>query len=145
MSAKRYFTVAEANAQVGQLASLFTSILQLRGQLKRLYESLDAAGFAPSPNEESMLPEDAPAEVARDRARFYGLVETLRELVESVHATGAQIKDIETGLVDWPARNANKDILLCWRFGEREVSFWHEPHTGYSGRRPVSELDDAVR
>ncbi len=143
MSSKRYFTLAEVNSHVPSLQSLFISVMQLRAQLKQLYERLDAGGFAPAQDEADTLPEDAPDDVARERAQFYGLVETLREQVDEIHETGAQIKDIETGLVDWPARNANRDILLCWRFGEREVGFWHEEHTGFSGRRPISELDEA--
>jgi hypothetical protein len=145
MSRKRYFTLAEANAQVSVLQRVFIGVLQIRSQLKVLYERLDAAGFAPRQDEADTLPDDAPSDILRDRAKFYGLVEALREQVEEIHATGAQIKDIETGLVDWPARNANREILLCWRFGEREIGFWHDADTGFAGRRPVSELDDLTR
>jgi len=143
MATKRYFTVSEANVHVRQLQQAFVGVMQIRSQLKQLYERLDSAGYAPTQDDADELPEDAPVDVARDRARFYGLVEALREQVDEIHATGCTIKDIETGLVDWPGRHRNREILLCWRFGEKEVAFWHELDTGFAGRRPVSELDDA--
>lgn len=143
MSTKRYFTVAEANAQIRRLQHAFVGVMQIRSQLKRLYERLDDAGFAPSQDDADELPEDAPAEVARERAQFYGLAETLREQVDEIHETGCTIKDIEAGLVDWPGLHNDREILLCWKFGEKEVAFWHELHTGFDGRRPVSELDEA--
>jgi len=142
MSPKQYFTVAEANAQVAGLQRTFIGVMQIRSQLKQLYERLEQAGFAPSQDDADELPEDAPDDVAMDRARFYGLVEALREQVDDIHATGCTIKDIETGLVDWPGRHDDREILLCWRFGETEVAFWHELHSGFSGRRPVSELEE---
>lgn len=141
MPSKRYFTLAEANAQVQRLHAVFTQVMQVRMQLKALYERLDRAGFAPEQGDEDELPEGAPPHVLRDRAHFYGLVEALREQVDLIHDTGAQIKDIEIGLVDWPGRAADRDILWCWRFGEPEVAFWHDPDAGFDGRRPVSELD----
>ena len=83
---------------------------------------------------------ELPADVARDRLVFHGMAETLRDFVEEVLATGCVIKDIEIGLVDWLGRHDDRDIWLCWKYGEREVGFWHDHGTGFSGRRPVTEL-----
>jgi hypothetical protein len=81
-----------------------------------------------------------PPDVARDRLVFHGMAETLRDHVEAVLATGCVIKDIEIGLVDWLGKHEGRDIWLCWRYGEREVGFWHEHAAGFASRRPVSEL-----
>ena len=140
MSDKRYYTVSEANEKVRGLSYLFANVMQLRAQLKTLYEHLDDAGYPPSQEDDELF-EDAPIETVRNRARFEGLVETLREQVDDIQDTGCQIKDIETGLVDWLGRFEDRDILLCWRFGEKEVSHWHETYAGFDGRRPVTELD----
>jgi hypothetical protein len=70
-------------------------------------------------------------------------VEALRETLSEIHASGCSIKDVETGLVDWYALHDGAEILLCWRFGEREVGFWHDLESGFAGRRPVAELDAA--
>lgn len=143
---KHYFTVAEANQQLGDLRALFERVMQLRAQLKTLYQRLDRAGHAPEERDlkgaADREREDLSPEVTRDLSWFRGLVETLREQVEGIQGTGCVIKDIEVGLVDWPAMHAGREVLLCWRYGEPEVGFWHELHAGYRGRRPVAELED---
>ena len=136
----RYFTLDEANLQVPALEQCFGRVIQIRGQLKILYKRLDEKRFAPGDEHFSVNIPGAPPDVIRDRANFKALVETLREELERVHATGCLIKDVETGLVDWPSQAAGREILLCWQYGEKEVAFWHDPETGFAGRRPVSEL-----
>lgn len=140
--AKRYFTVTEANDLVPELRELFGRVLQLRSQLKSLYQQLDDAGFAPTSNDEGDdETEDMPPDVARNRALFYGMAQTLREQIENILATGCVIKDIETGLCDWPALHQGREIWLCWKYGELRVEYWHELRTGFAGRRPVAELE----
>ncbi len=157
---KHFFTLDEVNSELVRLRELFSAVMQLRGQLKGIYQRLDEAGHPPreedltSDEDEDDEDEDEGAdedeegaeqptpEVQRDLARFRGLVETLREQIEAIQETGCVIKDIEVGLVDWPALHQGRAVLLCWKYGEPEVAFWHETHTGFAGRRPVSELDE---
>jgi hypothetical protein len=141
---KHFFTLDEVNGELVRLRELFSAVMQLRGQLKSIYQRLDAAGHPP--REEDLedgesSEEPPPPEIQRDLARFRGLVEALREQIEAIQGTGCVIKDIEVGLVDWPALHQGREVLLCWKYGEPEVAFWHETHTGFAGRRPVSELD----
>jgi hypothetical protein len=136
----RYFTLAEVNLQVPALEECFGRVMQIRAQLKTLYKRLDAKRFAPNDEHFSVNIPGAPPDVLRDRANFKALVETLREEIERVHDTGCVIKDVETGLVDWPAQNGGQEIWLCWRYGEKEVGFWHDLESGVAGRRPISEL-----
>jgi hypothetical protein len=138
--AREYFTVVEVNARIPGLKGLFVGVMQVRAQLKTTYDRLQTAGYAPTRDDADELPEGAPEAVLRDRAQFYGLIETLREQVEAVRAQGCVIRDIETGLVDWLAREGGRDIELCWRFGERELGYWHELDAGFANRRPISEL-----
>lgn len=137
-SEKRYFTVAEANAHVGQLRELFGRVMQLRSQLKTLYQELSDAGFVPGAEVE---PADLPPEVLRNHSVFMGLAETLREQVEAITDTGCIIKDVESGLVDWPTLHQGREVWLCWKYGEPDVQHWHELTSGFSGRRSVSELE----
>ena len=138
--AKRYFTLAEANSRVPELSMLFGLVMQLRGQLKVLYQQLDEEGHAPSNDHDEEDISKLPPDIARLHRVFVGLADTLREQIEVIMATGCVIKDIETGLVDWLALFQGREIWLCWKYGETEVSHWHELNTGFSGRRPVSEL-----
>jgi hypothetical protein len=72
----------------------------------------------------------------------------LHEIVRRMEATVARIdewsitlRDIETGLVDFPALASGRQIWLCWRLGEPAVAWWHELTTGVAGRRPLIDLD----
>ena len=163
---KHFFTLDEVNGELVRLRELFSAVMQLRGQLKGIYQRLDAAGHPPreedlkdDPDEgdegdedddsdegdedEADQEQEPPPDVQRDLARFRGLVETLREQIEAIQDTGCVIKDIEIGLVNWPALHQGREVLLCWKYGEPEVAFWHELNTGFAGRRPVSELEEA--
>lgn len=137
---KRYYTVDEVNQLVPGLQASFGLVMRIRAQLKTLYRSLDARGFAPTDENFAVTLPGAPPDVVRDRGSFKGLVETLKEELSAVQSTGCFIKDIEIGLVDWFAERAGREILLCWRYGEPEVGFWHDLESGFAGRRPVSEL-----
>jgi hypothetical protein len=145
---RQYYTLDEANDQLALLRQLFERVMQLRAQLKTLYHRLENAGHPP--REEHVrggVPSpppsrDVPVDVQRDLVLFRGLVETLREQVDEIQTTGCIIKDIEVGLVDWPALHHGREVLLCWKYGEPEVGWWHDLDAGFAGRRPVSELDD---
>lgn len=50
---------------------------------------------------------------------------------------GIMVRDVEQGLVDFPAKRDGEDILLCWKLGEESVAFWHYPDTGFEGRQPL--------
>lgn len=139
----RIFTLAEANAQVPALTELFTRVFTLRSQLRALYHKLDARRFAPVGEEFEPAIPGAPADVVHDRTLFKGMAEVLRADVNSILELGCVIKDIDIGLVDWYAHSGRDEVLLCWRFGEKEVGFFHGVDAGFAGRRPVSELRPA--
>lgn len=137
---RRYFTVEEVNTLIPRMTEAWLYIMQLRGQLKTIYQRLDAKKMAPKgDNFDPNLP-GAPADVLKDRFTFAGLVDVLKGELATVQALGAEVKDIETGLCDWYGKNGDRDVLLCWRFGEARCAFFHDLDTGFAGRRPVSEL-----
>jgi hypothetical protein len=47
------------------------------------------------------------------------------------------VKDIDTGLLDFPSLRGGEEVLLCWRLGEDEVAWWHRPEDGFAGRQPL--------
>lgn len=57
--------------------------------------------------------------------------------VEGIHELGGQVKDLDRGLVDFPARHEGKDVLLCWQVGEGEIGYWHELGEGFGGRHEL--------
>jgi len=73
---------------------------------------------------------------ARPAARV--LVEELDAVVHEIQQTGVELKDLQLGLIDFPAELDGEMVYLCWQFGEPEVAFWHHPTTGFAGRRPLA-------
>jgi len=60
-----------------------------------------------------------------------------REQVAWFEARGIVVRDIEQGLIDFPAEREGREIFLCWRLGEEAVDFWHTPEAGFPGRQPL--------
>ncbi len=80
-----------------------------------------------------------PAGVAKQRAEMEAHLNRVRECVAEIDAIGVQVKDLETGLLDFPCRVDNEIVLLCWRLGETAIEHWHTPEAGFQGRQPVDE------
>jgi len=77
--------------------------------------------------------------VAGLRAEMDGHLQRVRETVTEIDAIGVQVKDLETGLLDFPCRLDDQVVLLCWRMGESSIEHWHTVEAGYQGRQPVDE------
>ena len=63
--------------------------------------------------------------------------EKLDALVHQIQDTGAQIKDINTGLLDFSAQKNGREVYLCWQHGEDDIQYWHEIEAGFAGRQPI--------
>ena len=77
------------------------------------------------------------AEVAEKAAQLDALVEEMTRKVSELEDLGIQVRDLDFGLVDFPAERYGERVMLCWRYGEPEVSFWHKPSDGYGGRKAL--------
>jgi hypothetical protein len=141
MKQRRYFTWAEANALVPRLAQIFGTVQQLRTQLRATYDKLERLGAPPS---EDNLGAEGPPEVMRLRGLFQGLYETLADELREVTELGGEVKDIDRGLVDFHYRRDGEDVLLCWRYGEDSIAYWHSLEGGYAARQPVEDRDREV-
>lgn len=64
-----------------------------------------------------------------------------RTQIQSIHMKGVLLKDIDIGLIDFPARMNNEEVLLCWRLGESEVSHYHGYNDGYRSRKRLDGPD----
>jgi hypothetical protein len=61
----------------------------------------------------------------------------LNEIVARFTAEGVQVKDMDRGLIDFPADVGGQDALLCWHVGEDRIAYWHSPEDGFAGRKPL--------
>ncbi len=77
--------------------------------------------------------------VAKLRAEVETHMQRARESVAEIDSIGVQVKDIDTGLLDFPFRLEDEVVLLCWRMGETAIEHWHTMDSGFQGRQPVDE------
>lgn len=72
-----------------------------------------------------------------ERERWLRTLARVSELFERLQGWGILLRDLDTGLVDFPTVKEGRDAFLCWRLGEPEVAYWHFPEGGFSGRTPL--------
>jgi hypothetical protein len=127
MRHERHYTLDQANAVRDWVAERVNSIRDARARLVSLGEraqealaALDAAAGGSYPG--------------RDVAR--ALVELSRAAGE-LEAVDVVLRDIDRGLVDFPALRDGEEVYLCWLLDEDEIGFWHQLDSGFAGRRPL--------
>ena len=132
---KKYFTVAQANAALPLVQAIVKDITTLARDLRERYERLSRL----KPDEEKVsLGKEYQEELQQVTIEFEHDQERMREYVEELTGLGVELKDFDTGLIDFPCRLDDREVYLCWRLGELEVAHWHEIDAGFAGRRPIS-------
>jgi hypothetical protein len=81
---------------------------------------------------------DIPA-VARRRAERDKVTQEAKDALAEIHSIGVQVKDLDIGLLDFPCAVEDDIVLLCWKYGEEKIGFWHGQQEGFKGRKPVDE------
>ena len=81
---------------------------------------------------------DAPA-LAHRRAQRDKAVQTAKDALAEIHAVGVQVKDLDIGLLDFPCAVEDEIVLLCWKYGEEKIQYWHGREEGFKGRKPIDE------
>jgi len=73
------------------------------------------------------------------KARRESLAEQIQAILENVQESGCLVKDLDTGLVDFPTLFRGREVYLCWKLGEPRIDFWHGVEEGFAGRKPVDQ------
>jgi len=122
----RYFTIEEANAALPELEPLVGRVLTMRARISSRSRELGELLTDLSSDIGGPLPSQLAAEFAE-----------VEQLVGRIQSYGCVLKSLEAGLIDFLCEREGRDVFLCWRYGEPNVQYYHELHTGFSGRRPV--------
>lgn len=122
---ERHFTREEANAMLPRLRPLIEQLQAAKGELT------DAEAH-------EALSDSAPGNGGGDPGRQVGqgFLE-VRRLLGALEQSGIVIRDIDRGLLDFPAVMDGREVYLCWEFGEDDVAHWHDLTSGFGGRRPL--------
>jgi hypothetical protein len=129
----RHFTPEEANAELEHVRPLVEQLVALRGEHAEALERQEVLEGKIRGNGGGI----PPAELAAATAEVDGLARRLARLVDEIGTHGAEVKDLETGLIDFPALRHGETVLLCWQLGEDEIAWWHTVDDGFAGRRPL--------
>jgi hypothetical protein len=78
-------------------------------------------------------------EILSTRERRQNSALALKEALDQIEQTGALVKDLDTGLIDFLTRYHEREVCLCWRLGEDRIRFWHGTDEGFRGRKPIDE------
>jgi len=122
---ERHFTRAEANALLPQLTAMLSQLREAKDELTDS-EAHEALGEA------------APSNGGGDEGKQVGVAFLeVRRILGTIEESGILLRDIDRGLVDFPALIDGREVYLCWEVGEDEVDFWHDMDAGYGGREPL--------
>lgn len=142
-----YYDFDRANARIPELRETLLTLRSLREDLVATRDRIvelnapalggRAAAGATAPAER---PPGADAETQRLRLRMQGLVDQMQAAVLHIDGWNIQLRDIETGLVDFPALVSGRPVWLCWRVEEDAVGWWHGVTEGFDGRRRIEDL-----
>jgi hypothetical protein len=131
--AQRYFTPSEANELLAEVRPLAESLVQHRQGMRvaaerraRLTARIAGNGGDLDPQEPGELDE-----------QFQRESHAVTQAAERLERLGVLVKDLDSGLVDFPALHEGEEVLLCWQVGEDEIAYWHGLEEGFAGRKPL--------
>jgi hypothetical protein len=124
-----YFTLEEANSALQIIRPLIAEILAIRDEI-----------LAKKPDAWPVIERSAGNGGNATLSRLAIDFDRLDHLVHRVLDTGVQVKDINTGLLDFPALRNGREVCLCWKYGEDSIGYWHEVDAGFAGRQPIADF-----
>ncbi|HSS81757.1 MAG TPA: DUF2203 domain-containing protein [Gaiellaceae bacterium] len=131
--AERYFTPSEANELLAEVRPLAESLVEHRNGMRLAAERRARLTARIAGNGGDLDPQE-PGELDE---RFERESQAVARAVEGLQRLGLLVKDLDRGLVDFPALHAGEEVLLCWQVGEDEVAYWHGVDEGFAGRKPL--------
>ena len=143
-----FYDFDKANAKLPELREMLLrlqgqreEIVAVRDRIVALNAPLLAGGAAAAPlSPAGAARAEAEAETQRLRMRMQGLVDQMQAAAVQLDGWGIQLREIATGLVDFPALVSGRPVWLCWRLGEERVAWWHETSEGFEARHRIEDL-----
>ena len=121
-----FYTLDRANDRIADLDGMLTMLRTQRDELRELKTTFETTESADDQR--------------RLRLRMQGLVDQMQASVARIDGWGITLRDIDTGMIDFPALVSGRQVWLCWQLGEGPIAWWHELEDGFAGRRPLIDL-----
>lgn len=122
----RIFTLNEANTEISKIRPLMAQVMATRAEI-----------MDKRPEVWPALAKAASNGGNRGAAQVDQDFQLLQSLIKTILETGVEIKDINTGLVDFRSLRDGREVYLCWKFGEDQIQYWHELDAGFGGRQKL--------
>lgn len=132
----KLFTLDEAQSLVPVLQSLLKRAIEGKRSAEQINDSLQQ--LAQRIYVSGGMHVDI-AKVARQRTEMEAYIQRAKDAVQEIDAIGVQVKDLDTGLLDFPCKVDEEVVLLCWKMGEARITHWHTMESGFAGRQPLDE------
>jgi hypothetical protein len=130
----KFFTLLEAEELIPSLEEWLPQAIDARkeaveadGELQKIAGRIQFLGGM----------ELDPAQVSGFKRSKQQAVKKLQDAMEQIEDSGCIVKDLDTGLVDFPAMLGEEQVLLCWKLGEQRIEYWHRNEEGFAGRKPI--------
>ena len=131
----RFFTLREAEEYLPEVERLLRSSIQAKqgyesgnAELKEVAQRITLMGGILVQREQ----------IVALRTRKDSSARVLKAVIERIEEIGCQVKDLETGLIDFPTLYRDQEVYLCWKLGESGIRFWHRIEDGFGGRQPIN-------
>lgn len=124
----KHFTLDEAQALVPQFERTFATIGEIRTRASVMMDHVKALEAEKAADQ---------AQLAIEKSQLLFLAESLEEVLRGIEKTGAVVKGLDPGLVDFPAELSGEEIFMCWRQGEKAIEHYHSTDEGFSGRKQL--------
>jgi hypothetical protein len=131
----RFFTLLEAESFLPEVERLLRSSIQAKqeyeagdAELNQIAQRITLMGGTLVRREQ----------VVASRTRKDSSARVLKAAMERIEEIGCQVKDLETGLIDFPTLYRDREVYLCWKLGESSIGFWHHIEDGFRGRQPIN-------
>jgi hypothetical protein len=122
----RYFSLEQANQLLEVITPLVTQMLSARNKILKLQPKLETVLNKAVNNGGSLISVEA-----------LNAFEALKDVIYKIQQYDVFVKDVNSGLIDFPSMRDGEVVFLCWQYGEKQIKYWHELEDGFQGRKPV--------
>ena len=136
----KLFTVEEADKLLPQVRRLLREMRACRDRVEKLEKEKAVEELSWLQPDGTVSPK-AKDQLARLDAEQKQQASSFEKLLREMTLLGAQLKDLDDGLVDFLTPRGEDLVYLCWKEGEDRISYWHDMQSGFAGRRPLEELE----
>ncbi|MBI2762332.1 MAG: DUF2203 domain-containing protein [Chloroflexi bacterium] len=144
----RFYSIDDANAALPDVERILLDLRDQRTELIRLRDAvIETSGGERGTADRTGRPSGSVAEAGiqaddrrRLRLRMQGLIDQMQAGVTRLVERDVTLREIEAGLIDFPALVNGRQVWLCWRLGEGDIAWWHELGDGFGGRVALADL-----